>query len=174
MSSGSTGTLQGCRTFEWGRGGGWLGRPLSLFTCMQTDASSRTSSVSMGTKGSVLPANLSGYMDSGPKTTPVSLRTEPCNARVCLTPGSRHLPCHHIFRRWQKDQQGLTHLTRKKNQKPSSPKKAGGGMFERVQDLHPGARGSNSASAPLCLYNFREIQEPLCASVKWVTLLSTT
>lgn len=46
LSSGSTGMLQGCRTFEWGRGSWWLGRPLSLFTCMHTDASSRTSSVS--------------------------------------------------------------------------------------------------------------------------------
>lgn len=50
LSSGSTGMLQGCLAFEWGRGGRWLGRPRSLFTCMHTDASSRTSSVSVGTK----------------------------------------------------------------------------------------------------------------------------
>lgn len=53
LSSGSMGMLQGCLAFEWGRGGRWLGRPRSLFTCMHTDASSRTSSVSVGTKNSV-------------------------------------------------------------------------------------------------------------------------
>lgn len=37
LSSGSTGMLQGCLAFEWGRGGRWLGRPRSLFTCMHTE-----------------------------------------------------------------------------------------------------------------------------------------
>lgn len=85
LSSGSTGTLQGCRTFEWGRGGGWLGRPLSLFTCMQTDASSRTSSVSMDTKGSVyLQIRLLGQ-ERGLNKTPVSLRTQPCSSSLCYS-----------------------------------------------------------------------------------------
>ena len=101
LSSGSTGTLQGCRTFEWGRGGGWLGRPLSLFTCMQTDASSRTSSVSMDTKGSLLPANMSvGPWGQGSQDDPQQPENSvPQCQRLCYSRIQVPLPLHWLFRR---------------------------------------------------------------------------